>query len=81
MLVLTRKVDQRVFIDHAGERLELMVTRIDGTQVKLGFEGPDGFVICRDDAIFTERLTSEDTPELDAVRDGAIGTSQATTTR
>lgn len=47
MLVLARKKDGRIFIDHAGERLFIKVTEIESDRVRLGFEGPREFVIIR----------------------------------
>lgn len=44
MLVLTRKVGERIRI---GEQIELTVLRVSGGKVKLGFCGPAGIPIQR----------------------------------
>jgi carbon storage regulator len=47
MLVLDRKVDQRIFV---GPSIELVVVSIDGDRVKIGIEAPPDVLIVRDDA-------------------------------
>ena len=52
MLVLSRKVGERILI---GDDIVVMVVRIDGGQVKLGFEAPGEVSIVRDDSILKTR--------------------------
>ena len=46
MLVLTRKVEQKVRI---GKNIKIKVLRIQGDQVSLGFEAPDDVEIVREE--------------------------------
>lgn len=50
MLVLTRKLDQGLTI---GDSIRVVVLRIEGGQVRLGIEAPEGVTILRDE--LTER--------------------------
>lgn len=52
MLVLTRKVDERIFID---KDITILVIRIKGNQVVLGIDAPKSMHIERDNAINKER--------------------------
>ncbi len=47
MLVLTRSKGQSVFVEIAGQVLEVMITDVRGDKVKLGFAGPRDFDITR----------------------------------
>lgn len=47
MLVLTRKVDQRIRV---GDDVEITVVRIDGDTVRIGIDAPRKMPILRDDA-------------------------------
>ena len=47
MLVLTRSKGQSVFVEIAGQVLEVMITEVRGDKVKLGFAGPRDFDITR----------------------------------
>lgn len=50
MLVLTRKLDQGFTI---GEDIRVVVCRIEGDQIRLGIEAPEGVTVLRDE--LTER--------------------------
>ncbi len=47
MLVLTRSKGQSVFVEIAGQVLEVMITEVRGDKVRLGFAGPRDFDITR----------------------------------
>ena len=47
MLVLTRSKGQSVFVEIAGQVLEITITEIRGDKVRLGFAGPRSFDISR----------------------------------
>jgi carbon storage regulator len=47
MLVLTRSKGQSVFVEIAGQVLEVMITEVRGDKVKIGFAGPRDFDITR----------------------------------
>lgn len=49
MLVLTRKVGDKIKVIHNGEELEVCLVNINGKQVKIGFGGNKSFDIKRDD--------------------------------
>lgn len=51
MLVITRVKDDRITVEHAGERIEIVVTQVRSGRVWLGFDGPKSFAVVRDDAI------------------------------
>jgi carbon storage regulator CsrA len=53
MLVLTRRRDETIVVEHAGEILEVTVVYLGGNKVRLGFTGPASFAIARveDDAV------------------------------
>jgi carbon storage regulator CsrA len=51
MLVLTRRWDEAITVDHAGETLEITVVYLGGNKVRLGFTGPESFAIARDDVV------------------------------
>jgi carbon storage regulator CsrA len=51
MLVLTRRWDETIIVDHAGETLEIKVVYLGGNKVRLGFTGPASFAIARDDTV------------------------------
>ena len=48
MLVLSRKVDQRIRI---GENIEIVVVSIDGDHVKLGIEAPREIRVLRNELL------------------------------
>jgi carbon storage regulator CsrA len=51
MLVLTREIDQRVYIDTPAGRIEIVVLDVRTKySARLGFEAPPEFQIYRDDA-------------------------------
>jgi carbon storage regulator len=70
MLVLTRSKGQSVFVEIAGQVLEITITEIRGDKVRLGFAGPLSFDISRSEHyeqtkttnIESSRLTPKDLP-------------------
>ncbi len=48
MLILKRSVDQRIII---GEDIVLTVVAIEGNQVKIGIEAPEGVKILREELV------------------------------
>ena len=50
MLVLTRKVGQKITIDSNGELIEIVVCKKYGRQVTIGVTAPRDYKILRDDA-------------------------------
>ena len=49
MLVLTRKVGEKVYLDTAGGRIEVVIVEIDRNKVRLGFVAAPEVIILRDD--------------------------------
>lgn len=49
--MLTRSVRERVFIEHKGETLEIVIADINGKEARIGFQGSKSFNIKRDDMI------------------------------
>jgi carbon storage regulator len=47
MLVLTRSKGQSVFVEIAGQVLELTIVEVRGDKVRIGFAGPRDFDITR----------------------------------
>jgi carbon storage regulator CsrA len=47
MLILSRKVEERTFITVGDEKIELVVVRIEGGKVRLGFKASDKVSILR----------------------------------
>jgi carbon storage regulator len=71
MLVLSRKVDQRIRI---GKDIFLTVVRIGPNKVSLGFEAPGDVAIVRDELFFT----GEEVAQIGQVIDRALAeTAQA----
>ncbi len=50
MLILERRIDERVFIDTTDGRIEVMVTEIKGAAVKIVISAPVNVSIIRDNA-------------------------------
>ena len=48
MLLLTRREQDKLYISHHGEVLEILITSVGDKQVRLGFTGSQGFNIQRD---------------------------------
>ena len=46
MLILSRKVGERILI---GDDIEVLISSISGSQVKVGIEAPKSIVILRDE--------------------------------
>ena len=65
MLVLARRIGERVMLDVAGIRIEVMVTRVIGGQAWLGFEADRDLV-----QISREELLAPRRPP-DRIREGA----------
>jgi carbon storage regulator len=71
MLVLSRRVDQRIRI---GSDIVVTVVRIGPDKVRLGFEAPHGVAILREELFFT----GEEVDQLNQVIDRALAeTAQA----
>lgn len=47
MLVLSRKTEESIEIQHCGESITIQVVRCYGSKVSLGFEGPKSFRVIR----------------------------------
>jgi len=47
MLVLSRKVDERIVVTHPHGELIVVVTAIRGDKVRIGFEAPKDHIILR----------------------------------
>jgi carbon storage regulator CsrA len=47
MLILARKVDERIVIDVRGVEIELVVNKISGETVRIGVEAPSDVVVLR----------------------------------
>jgi len=47
MLILERKLNEKVFITHKKERIEIMVTHLGKNRVCLGFKGSKEYLISR----------------------------------
>ncbi len=52
MLVLSRKIKEKVFI---GESIVLTVIGIDGNRVRIGIEAPDGVEILREELVIRDK--------------------------
>lgn len=50
MLVLSREVDERIFLDARGLHIEITVVRISTGKVRLGIEAPIEVAVLRDNA-------------------------------
>lgn len=59
MLVLTRRLDQEIFLTVGGERVVIAVLKIDRGQVRLGFDASRSVVITRSELAERE---AEETP-------------------
>lgn len=61
MLVLSRKVGQKIIID---ERVTLTVTRISGNRVSIGIEAPPGVHIRRNELeLISDNAVVTETPQ------------------
>ncbi len=85
MLVLSRKVGQRLVLD---DRITITINRISGNRVQVGIEAPEDVHILRGELDKIRRQFSEDSDpekaeptslsfvaELDAVNDSALPTN------
>lgn len=49
MLVLSRRVDERIFVGEGPDMVVIQVTEIRGDKVKIGIQAPDGVEIDREE--------------------------------
>ena len=59
MLVFSRKVGQRVNIEHGSETLTIEVLEVRGNRIRLGFTGPVSMNIQREEAMKEEPIESK----------------------
>ncbi|HND55272.1 MAG TPA: carbon storage regulator [Pirellulaceae bacterium] len=71
MLVLSRKVNERIVV---GDSLVITVTAIRGDRVRLGFEGPPGVKIHREEVL--RRIAAEETA-MSAAPEAPVAVSAA----
>ena len=50
MLILKRYLEQSIYIEHMGETLEVKIVNLGRDSVHLGCNGPQSFVIIREEA-------------------------------
>jgi carbon storage regulator len=63
MLVLSRKRNERIIIEHAGVSMTVTVVEVRGDKVGLGFEAPPAAIIKR------EELLARPLPNREAKQD------------
>jgi carbon storage regulator len=51
MLVLRRRVGEKVTILYRGKQIEVVMLGIEGSQIKLGFDGERDFIITRSELL------------------------------
>jgi carbon storage regulator CsrA len=56
MLVLSRKKEETILVEHKGETLRIKVTRVRGENVGLGFSGSRSFNIRREEVDATVQV-------------------------
>ncbi|MFO0949260.1 MAG: carbon storage regulator [Planctomycetota bacterium] len=61
MLVLTRKVSQRIQV---GEDITITVVKIDGNKVRIGIEAPRGVSVMREELLDHELVGAHALEEL-----------------
>lgn len=49
MLILTRRVGEKLFIGTGDDRIEVMVLGVKGTQVRVGITAPKDVVVLREE--------------------------------
>ena len=59
MLLLTRMSQDKIFVEHKGETLEITIARISRGQVAIGFDGAKSFIIKRDNIISHDKKTKQ----------------------
>ena len=50
-MVVTRKPEEGVVIEHNGEQIRLGIVAIEGSKAKLWFDVPQSFVVLRDELV------------------------------
>lgn len=58
MLVLTRRRDEAIIIDHDGQRIRILIGDVSGKKVRIGIEAPESTRIWRE-----ELPESQDAPD------------------
>ncbi len=67
MLILTRRVDERIFI---GDDITLCVLDIEGNRVRLGLEAPKNIAILREEIHQKYTAEASNEPQHDALDQG-----------
>lgn len=62
MLVLSRKCGEKIVIEVGGQEIEIMVTKLAGERVRLGFVAPLHAKIHRKEVLDAIKRTKEFTP-------------------
>ena len=55
MLVLTRRISEKLIITANGETIEVAVLGVNGNQVKVGIDAPDHIEIMREELVLRSR--------------------------
>ena len=61
MLVLGRNIEERVFVQFAGQIITITVTEIREGRVRLGFSAPEGVIIDREEIYHDKQLNGAHT--------------------
>ena len=73
MLVLGRRKNERIRIEHAGAYIWITVAAVGDVQVKLGFDGPPDAIFLREEVI--EGPYTHDAPPTDGHSQSSTGGS------
>ena len=65
MLVLGRKITERIIVEHAGERLVIEIVEARGDKARIGLNGPKSFVVLRDEVSGAADLGPRRAPMVD----------------